>query len=42
MLVMAGRALNMPADGDAGNPGKSPQENGADNAPSDDEADQAA
>lgn len=29
MLVLAQRALNMPGDGDAGNPGQSPQENGA-------------
>lgn len=32
MLVVAVRALNAPADGDAFEPGKSPQENGADNA----------
>ena len=30
MLVVAQRALNMPADG---NPGKTPQMNGADNTP---------
>jgi hypothetical protein len=29
MLVIAQRALNMPGDADAGNPGKSPQQNGA-------------
>jgi hypothetical protein len=33
MLMMWVRALNMPANADASNPGKSPQENGADNAP---------
>ena len=32
MLVIAVRALNAPADADAGNPGKTPEENGADNA----------
>jgi hypothetical protein len=32
MLVIAVRALNAPADGDAFEPGKTPQENGADNA----------
>ena len=32
MLVMAARALNAPAGGDAFEPGRSPQENGADNA----------
>ncbi len=31
------RALNAPADADAENPGKSPEENGADNAPKDDD-----
>lgn len=29
MLIVAVRALNVPANGDAGNPGQSPQENGA-------------
>ncbi len=33
MLVIAVRALNAPADGDAFEPGRSPQENGANNAP---------
>jgi len=32
MLVVAQRALNMPGDADAGTPGKTAQENGADNA----------
>jgi hypothetical protein len=33
MLVVAARALNAPMGADAGNPGQSPQENGANNAP---------
>jgi hypothetical protein len=32
MLVLASRALNAPADADPEDPGRSPQENGADNA----------
>ena len=32
MLVLAARALNIPTGGDASNPGRSPEENGADNA----------
>ncbi len=35
MVIMLVRALNVPADGDAENPGKTPQENGADNQPAD-------
>jgi hypothetical protein len=45
-LVLMVRALNVPADGDAANPGKSPQENGADNekktTEGDDKADESA
>lgn len=37
LLVKTQRALNMPADADAANPGQSPQENGADNHPYDDD-----
>lgn len=33
MLVLASRVLNAPADADAANPGKSPQQNGADGGP---------
>lgn len=33
MLVLASRALNAPSDADPEDPGRSPQENGADNAP---------
>jgi hypothetical protein len=36
-LVQWVRALNVPGDADAENPGKTPEENGKDNAPKDDE-----
>jgi hypothetical protein len=32
VMIMLVRSLNIPADGDANSPGRSPQENGADNA----------
>ena len=38
IVVLEARALNMPADGDANNPGRSPQDNGADNEKKDDAA----
>ncbi len=36
MLIEELRVINMPADADASKPGKSPEENGADNKPKDD------
>lgn len=41
-LIAKVRALNMPANADANNPGKSPQQNGADNQKKPDEQQQAA
>lgn len=41
-LIVSVRALNVPAKGDAANPGKTPEENGADNQPEDKPADDTA
>lgn len=40
LVIEMVRALNMPGDADAENPGKSPQENGADNAKKSDDEDE--
>lgn len=42
MLVLASRALNVPGDADAQNPGASPQTNGGNNQPDDDKTDYAS